>query len=132
MRLLRSRRLRGRLVGVVAVLTVPVLVATMVYVTGSAAPGGPAAPEEENPAAPDEWMWLQRANKDGSIPPNAYRDALAQSMKLESETGRVDPQLSFLRWQSQGPANVGGRLIDVVVDPRLPGTVYVAAGTGGV
>jgi photosystem II stability/assembly factor-like uncharacterized protein len=88
--------------------------------------------EKKNPAAPQEWMWLQRANPDGSIPPTAFRDAVARTATIERETRRTTPQLSNVHWEPQGPDNIGGRLIDVVVDPTNPGTLYVAAGTGGV
>jgi photosystem II stability/assembly factor-like uncharacterized protein len=87
--------------------------------------------ENDNPAEPAEWMWLQRANKDGSIPPTAYREALAQTRRIEQDTRRGAPQLSDVAWTLLGPSNIGGRLIDMVVDPKTS-TLYVAAGTGGV
>jgi photosystem II stability/assembly factor-like uncharacterized protein len=133
MRFMRSRRFRVRLIGVVAGLAVPVLVAGLVYVAGQE-PAGIAArgEEKENPAEPAEWMWLQRANADGSIPPTAYQEALAQTRRIERDTRRSAPQLSDVQWRLLGPSNIGGRLIDLVLDPNTPGTVYVAAGTGGV
>jgi photosystem II stability/assembly factor-like uncharacterized protein len=113
--------------------SVPVLLATLLYLTGNTVPVGSGdAEEEENPAAPAEWMWLQRANADGSIPPTAYRDALAQARSIGADTGRSAPELAGAKWQLLGPGNIGGRLIDVAPDPAKPGTVYVAAGTGGV
>src|SRR5262245_11477593 len=131
MRFLRSRRFRVRLIGVVAGLAVPMLAATMIYLTGNTPTVG-ALEEDENPAEPAEWMWLQRANEDGSIPATAYQEALAQTRLIEGETRRGAPQLAGVRWQLLGPSNIGGRLIDIVLDPATPGTVYVAAGTGGV
>ncbi|WP_117210772.1 WD40/YVTN/BNR-like repeat-containing protein [Allorhizocola rhizosphaerae] len=132
-RWVRSRRLRIRLVGVLAGAAVVTLVASLLSLAGSpVAPHNAVAPEVENPAEPYEWMWLQRANADGSIPPTAYRDALAQVERIEAETDAVGPQLSGARWQLLGPSNIGGRLIDLVLDPKTPGIVYVAAGTGGV
>jgi hypothetical protein len=47
-----------------------------------------------NPAAPAEWMWLQRANPDGSIPPAAYLDAVAQTRQIGSATRAGMPQLA--------------------------------------
>src|SRR4051794_3845936 len=37
-------------------------------------------------------------------------------------------------WQFLGPTNIGGRVLDIVVDPRpeAAGTIYIAAATGGV
>jgi photosystem II stability/assembly factor-like uncharacterized protein len=133
MRMLRSRRIRIRLAGVLAAVAVPVLAVTLVHLAGDEVPARSAGLEEdENPAAPAEWMWLQRADPDGSIPPAAYREALAQTGQLDGDTGRASPQLAGARWQLLGPGNIGGRLIDLVLDPARPGTVYVAAGTGGV
>ncbi len=133
MPLIRSRRLRFRLLGALAGVVTLTLAGGLVSLLGTPLPTAPAgAHEEENPAEPHEWMWLQRANPDGSIPPTAYRDALAQSQQIETETARNSPQMSGVRWQLLGPANLGGRLIDLVIDPTTPDTVFVAAGTGGV
>ena len=35
-------------------------------------------------------------------------------------------------WQALGPANIGGRVTDLVVDPVRADTVYAGAATGGV
>jgi hypothetical protein len=35
-------------------------------------------------------------------------------------------------WQPIGPMNVGGRVVDLVVDPANPTTIYVAAAGGGI
>jgi photosystem II stability/assembly factor-like uncharacterized protein len=35
-------------------------------------------------------------------------------------------------WQLTGPTNVGGRVVDLVVDNQAPGTLYVATSGGGV
>jgi photosystem II stability/assembly factor-like uncharacterized protein len=119
-------------------LTVIVLVAvaaatTMVVLNGGApAIRATGLPERGNPAAPAEWMWLQRANPDGSIPPNAYLDAVARTRQIGADTRAQMPELAGMRWELLGPANIGGRLIDLVIDPTTPDTVYVAAGTGGV
>jgi photosystem II stability/assembly factor-like uncharacterized protein len=130
MGILTSRRVRVRLAGVLVALLVPVGGATLVHLAGSPAPAALGA--GENPAQPEEWMWAQRANPDGSIPATAYQDALAASDVIDGETLRADRALWGASWRLLGPANIGGRLIDVVIDPKTPGTVYVAAGTGGV
>ena len=134
MRVRLTRRWRHRLVGTAAATVAATLLVATVYMAGDPAPaaGGIESEENENPGEPEEWMWAQRANADGSIPATAYRDALARSRQIESTTGRSAPQLLGARWKSLGPSNIGGRLIDVVMDPRTPGTLYVAAGTGGV
>ncbi|MFI7577976.1 WD40/YVTN/BNR-like repeat-containing protein [Micromonospora sp. NPDC049497] len=119
------------MVGAVTAVAALTAATTLVHLAGN--PPVPVAVEEkENPAEPSEWMWAQRANADGSIPATAYEEALAQTRALEGATRRGAPQLTDVRWQQLGPTNVGGRLIDVVIDPDTPGTLYVAAGTGGV
>jgi photosystem II stability/assembly factor-like uncharacterized protein len=119
------------LVGAVTAVAALTAATTLVHLAGSP-PVPVAVEEEENPAEPSEWMWAQRANADGSIPATAYEEALAQTRALEGATRRGAPQLTDVRWQQLGPTNIGGRLIDVVIDPDTPGTLYVAAGTGGV
>ena len=42
------------------------------------------------------------------------------------------PQGSGGSWSLDGPSNVGGRIVDLVVDPTHPDTVYTAASGGGV
>ncbi|MGN9779283.1 WD40/YVTN/BNR-like repeat-containing protein [Micromonospora sp. H33] len=119
------------MIGAGAVAAALTVATTLVHLAGDP-PRPVALAEEENPAAPAEWMWAQRANPDGSIPATAYQEALAQTRTLENATRRGAPHLSDVTWHLLGPTNIGGRLIDVVIDPTTPGTVYVAAGTGGV
>jgi photosystem II stability/assembly factor-like uncharacterized protein len=126
---MKAARLSIVSAGTVAALAVAAFV---LVASDGRGPGGVAGEEKENPAAPAEWMWLQRANEDGSIPPQAYRDALAQTRRIAQDTRRGAPALSDVQWQLLGPSNIGGRLIDAVLDPVTPDTVYVAAGTGGV
>src|SRR5688572_21860459 len=40
--------------------------------------------------------------------------------------------LSAFRWRSIGPANMGGRVTDIEVDPRNSKIFYVATATGGI
>src|SRR6266545_4036130 len=40
--------------------------------------------------------------------------------------------LAAAAWQSLGPANIGGRVTDLAVDPTRTDTVYAGAATGGV
>jgi photosystem II stability/assembly factor-like uncharacterized protein len=136
MRFLRSRRLRIRVIGAFIAVAVTMGAATLIHFAG-AVPAGPGAggfgeEAEENPGAPAEWMWLQRANANGSIPATAYQEAVAQAQRLSGDTVRNSPSLSGMPWRLLGPSNIGGRLIDLVMDPNTPGTIYVAAGTGGV
>jgi photosystem II stability/assembly factor-like uncharacterized protein len=42
------------------------------------------------------------------------------------------PALLDRRWRFQGPTNIGGRVVDLALDPKHVGTVYVATAGGGV
>jgi photosystem II stability/assembly factor-like uncharacterized protein len=135
-RLMRSARLWILVFGAVAALVV-VMLSTLGDtpsrpIAGESEEAEESEEEGETPADPAEWFWLQRANEDGSIPGTAFQEAVAQTVQIEQDTRRSNPTLSEVQWQLLGPTNIGGRLIDLVVDPNSPGTVYVAAGTGGV
>jgi hypothetical protein len=72
------------------------------------------------------------AARGGTIPVGAFERASAQAAAIGTATQRSDPSLAKARWQLRGPTNVGGRLLDVVVDPKRPDSLYVAAASGGV
>ena len=80
---------------------------------------------------PEDWFITQRVTH-GGIPAGALEKAGAQAAALALATVRSDPQLATTRWQFVGPTNIGGRVVDIAVDPVVPDTIYVAAATGGV
>jgi photosystem II stability/assembly factor-like uncharacterized protein len=100
-------------------LTSPVLAAE-----GDEGPFGPAEPEE--------WLLAQRTAFDDSIPAKAYQRAAEQASELAEGTAEEDPVLAQTPWELEGPTNIGGRVVDIAVDPVLADTVYMAAATGGV
>ncbi|MDQ1687208.1 MAG: hypothetical protein QOK42_183 [Frankiaceae bacterium] len=64
------------------------------------------------------------------IPARAYDAALAQAAVLAA--GSSDSNLRSAAWKLQGPTNIGGRVLDVVVDPKHANTIYLASASGGV
>lgn len=84
---------------------------------------------EESP--PEDWFVTQRVVH-GGIPVGALERASAQAAALTLATRRSDPQLATTPWQFVGPTNIGGRVVDIAVDPVAADTIYVAAATGGV
>jgi len=50
----------------------------------------------------------------------------------EKKGGMTASTFAGLEFRNIGPAVVGGRIVDVAVDPRTPTTWYVAAASGGV
>jgi photosystem II stability/assembly factor-like uncharacterized protein len=83
-----------------------------------------------NPAAePGDGMLAQRG---GTIPTGAWLKASAQAAQIGAATKQADPQLAQATWSLKGPTNIGGRVLDVVVDPLRRDSVYLATASGGV
>ncbi|MFC5720706.1 glycosyl hydrolase [Streptomyces gamaensis] len=103
-----------------------------VTVTGLLAPAAPASPAASapaatvgrlrGPAAPAEYSYLQKAVPGQPLPRHAYADAAAQAAALPEAPGQ---------WQPLGPANIGGRVVSLALDPQRPDTLYAAAASGG-
>ena len=81
------------------------------------------------PDGAEEWMYLQRANADGSIPDDAVNAAIAQS-KAAGKASKGSPSTDQV-WTELGPSNIGGRVRDAAADPTTQDVVYVATGSGG-
>jgi hypothetical protein len=84
---------------------------------------------QENP--PEDWFITQRVTH-GGIPAGALERAGAQAAALAGATKQLDSQLAAARWRFVGPTNIGGRVVDIAVDPVVADTIYIAAATGGV
>jgi photosystem II stability/assembly factor-like uncharacterized protein len=96
------------------------------------AAGEEEAEEEEGgagPGAPDEWFVAQRAGPGGQLEAQNFVRATDQARAVRGEVRIAGFGQS---WELTGPTNVGGRIVDLVVDPIEPNTIYVAAATGGV
>lgn len=83
------------------------------------------------PAPPDEWLLSMRLSGD-AITPAHLRRASEQAERIGRETEAAMPSLGQIGWTFEGPAVIGGRIVDLAVDPQLPSTVYAAAASGGV
>lgn len=93
--------------------------------------------QHQRETGPPEDSFLTQRVVHGGIPAGALEKAHAQAVRaraaaLTSATEQAGPQLSAASWQFIGPTNIGGRVVDVAVDPVAPDTIYVAAATGGV
>jgi photosystem II stability/assembly factor-like uncharacterized protein len=100
----------------------------------------PAAGEEEaeaeeeegglGPAEPDDYFLFQRSRR-GDLPTSGdFRRAVRQAQAIRAAT--ADAAQRAAGWTLEGPTNIGGRLVDLAVQPGDPDTLYVAAATGGV
>ena len=90
------------------------------------APPGPGQPGEyrpvRGPSAPAEHRFLQKTYRGEGLPRHAYDIAAAEAAKLPTSGGR---------WSMLGPSNIGGRIVDVALDPQRADTVYAASASGG-
>jgi photosystem II stability/assembly factor-like uncharacterized protein len=107
------------------------LVAALVTARGqdSLSSSTPTGPME----LPDEWMTTQRMS-DGSTDLSAakYAAARAEARGLEVKTRSSYQGLTQRSWSFFGPSNVGGRVVDIAVDPQVDDQIFIAAASGGV
>jgi len=91
---------------------------------------GEGEEEEEGlgPAEPDDYFLFQRST--GGKLPSAedFTRAVSQARTLRAAAAGAPAPA----WTLEGPTNIGGRLVDLVIDRTQENTVYVAAATGGV
>ena len=82
-------------------------------------------------APPEEWMVQQRLS--GSAPTRGMlARAAAQADRLESEAAAAPATAAKPKWEFVGPVNVGGRILDIAVDPTASDTLLIGAASGGV
>ena len=86
---------------------------------------------------PPEDSFLTQRVVHGGIPVGAREKAGAQVARARAAARSSAPdemaaQVAATAWQFVGPTNIGGRIVDVAVDPVQPDTIYVAAATGGI
>src|SRR5947207_2832228 len=85
----------------------------------------------ENVTPPEDWFVTQRVTH-GGIPIGAPERAAAQAAALAQAAEQSNRPLAVARWRFVGPTNIGGRVVDIAVDPIAADTIYIAAATGGV
>jgi len=118
--------------GAVAVVTVGLMFAFVAPPGVAAAPDagatppGPGQPGEyrpvRGPSGPAEHRFLQKSTPGQDLPRHAYDRAAAEAAALPVTGGE---------WTSIGPANIGGRVTDLALDPHVRDTIYAAAASGG-
>src|SRR2546430_8769120 len=94
--------------------------------------GEEADVDGRGPAGGDQWFADQRLYPYRS-PVSldaAYR--AGQDRAVRAAAASRAATAAAAPWQPLGPANIGGRVTDLVVDPVRPDTVYAGAATGGV
>lgn len=113
---------------------VAVLVSSACSLTPDWARPGRALPESvrEGNEGPADLLLNRNLLGSDISPTEALQPALEQGSTLEIQTQAIDPELAELEWEMVGPTNIGGRILDVAVDPVLADTIYVASASGGV
>jgi sortilin (neurotensin receptor 3) len=77
----------------------------------------------EDPAAPGQYLELKQSS--------AKHVSLAQVRRARQQA-RAIATATDAGWQLIGPSNIGGRVVDLVVDPSHADTIYIAASGGGI
>jgi hypothetical protein len=93
------------------------------------AEGGEAG-AETGPAGADQWFTGQRLFPFREL--DVGRALGAARAQARARAGAPTVQAVAGPWQNLGPANIGGRVTDLVVDPTHANTVYAGVATGGV
>src|SRR5262249_39088294 len=78
--------------------------------------------EDGGPTGPADYL-TQKFTSGHDVKRSQIKRALAQARALKRSGGT---------WGQVGPTNVGGRITDLVVDPKHPDTSYVAVSGGGI
>ncbi|MGD8307372.1 MAG: hypothetical protein PVF17_12015, partial [Ignavibacteria bacterium] len=83
---------------------------------------------------PDEWAYEQRLFPYMKADPDAYIDAIREAHQLhsQSKTNRLAKGMNAVQWEFAGPINVGGRVVDLEINPNDASIIYAAFATGGV
>ena len=93
-------------------------------------------PEKRIKTPPEDAFLAQRVIQGGvpaGAPERARRQvASARVAARRAAPGQLSAKLATTAWQFVGPTDIGGRIVDVAIDPVMPDTIYVAAATGGV
>jgi photosystem II stability/assembly factor-like uncharacterized protein len=76
---------------------------------------------------------LQRQFSGDDIAPTDVIDkAIARSRRLQAQTQREAPAVARAQWDLVGPTNIGGRILDIAIDPVVSDQIFVASASGGV
>jgi photosystem II stability/assembly factor-like uncharacterized protein len=98
--------------------------------------GGEAAREVSELSEPSDFALMRAYGKERpKVDPRLYwQRARQRAVALGAATADTEPEIAGDTWALAGPTTIGGRVLDVVVDPTDAnhGTIFIAAATGGV
>jgi photosystem II stability/assembly factor-like uncharacterized protein len=82
---------------------------------------------------PDEWMAAQRlSDGETEISAAVYNKARNEAGQIARQTSAAYRGLAQTEWEFFGPSNIGGRIVDIAVDPQVEDQAFVAAASGGI
>lgn len=85
-------------------------------------------PKAGYPGEAMRWYFEQRAIPVGSIP-DGWKE---RALRHIQEHNQQNSEASALSWSEVGPANIGGRIRSVIVDPTNANILYAGSVSGGV
>ncbi len=88
--------------------------------------------EQAGPEYPDDAFLFRRLMTSGSPDRTAFKQAKQQAVALRTLADKQPARVAGRAWNFLGPTNVGGRVVDGVVDPTAEDTIFVATSTNGV
>ncbi len=81
---------------------------------------------------PADAMLARQLSGARAVPSDVFARAAAAGRRLEARTAATAPGVAAAPWTFVGPTNIGGRILDLALDPAKPNTLYAAAASGGV
>lgn len=84
-------------------------------------------PEKVERMFPSDYLFSQRSFPSGKIDMKAYRAALQSRTDYQSSNKNFDEP-----WTSEGPTNLGGRVVDIEMPYDDRNTIYVGSASGGI
>jgi photosystem II stability/assembly factor-like uncharacterized protein len=88
--------------------------------------------EARGPEIPEDAYLFRRLMPAGVPDLTTFRAARRQADRLRAAAPAADPAIAGTDWRFEGPRSVGGRVVDAVVDPTAPDSLYVATASNGV
>ncbi len=79
---------------------------------------------------PGEWLDIRVLS--GSETSPRQRERVTEQLAARKARAGSQSKSAAGGWSFIGPDNIGGRVVDIVVDPGMPDSIYVAAASGGI
>jgi hypothetical protein len=110
------------------------VVSTAVAVAWHAAPSVSAhrgVAEAEDSAGPEDGYLFSRLSVGKTPTADDFRIVGQERAAVAAMTAKEAPGIAAAKWQFHGPTDIGGRIVDLALDPKHVGTVYAATAGGG-